>query len=88
MFLSAKTNYNLEAAFQLSGTYAIYAVFGFIGTVYLYFFLPETESKTLLEIEGFYKGERRIFANDFLINAILRKKRSISNEADKPMLVN
>ncbi|XP_053615226.1 facilitated trehalose transporter Tret1-like isoform X2 [Plodia interpunctella] len=86
-FLSSKTNYNLEAAFHLTGTFTIYAIFGFVGTIYLYFFLPETESKTLVEIEALYKGEKRIFANDFLINAILNKKGSINNGADKPMLV-
>ncbi|XP_013186213.2 facilitated trehalose transporter Tret1 [Amyelois transitella] len=86
-FLSSKTNYNLESAFHLSGTFAIYATFGFVGTVYLYFFLPETESKTLAEIETFYKGEKKIFANDFLINAILKKKGNVNNGADKPMLV-
>ncbi|CAG9793504.1 unnamed protein product [Diatraea saccharalis] len=78
-FLSSKTNYNIEANLHLSGTFALYSAFGLIGTVYLYFFLPETESKTLLEIEAFYKGNRKIFADDFLINAF-RKKRNDSNE--------
>ncbi|XP_075984887.1 facilitated trehalose transporter Tret1-like isoform X2 [Anticarsia gemmatalis] len=85
-FLAAKTNYNIEYAFHLSGTFAIYAVFGFVGTIYLYFFLPETEKKTLAEIESFYKGNRKIFADDFLINAF-RKNRSTNSEANKLMLV-
>lgn len=84
-FLASKTNYNLEASLHLSGTFALYTAFGFIGSVYLYFFLPETESKSLVEIEAYYKGNQRIFANDFLINAF-RKNRSLSNEAEKPML--
>ncbi|XP_049886134.1 facilitated trehalose transporter Tret1-like isoform X2 [Pectinophora gossypiella] len=85
-FVASKTNYNLEASIHLSGTFAFYATFGFVGTLYLYFFLPETESKSLVEIEAYYKGNQKIFADDFLINAF-RKKRSISHEADKPMLV-
>ncbi|XP_026313966.1 facilitated trehalose transporter Tret1-like [Hyposmocoma kahamanoa] len=85
-FIASKTNYNLEAHFHLSGTFALYATFGIVGTCYLYFFLPETEKKSLVEIESFYKGKRKIFADDFFINAF-RKNRSRSNETNKPMLV-
>lgn len=85
-FLASKTNYNVEYSFHLGGTFSLYAVFGFVGTIYLYFFLPETEKKTLLEIESFYKGNRKIFADDFLINSF-RKKHSKTTEANKLMLV-
>ncbi|VVC95131.1 unnamed protein product [Leptidea sinapis] len=85
-FIATKTNYNLEANFHLSGTFSFYGILGIVGTFYLYFFLPETENKTLIEIEGYYKGNQRIFADDFLINAF-RKKRCASNDVDKPMLV-
>ncbi|CAH0596285.1 unnamed protein product [Chrysodeixis includens] len=85
-FLAAKTNYNIEYAFHLSGTFALYGIIGFIGTLYLYLFLPETEQKTLAEIEAYYKSNRRIFANDFLINAF-KKKTSTDAEANKLMLV-
>ncbi|CAH0402311.1 unnamed protein product [Chilo suppressalis] len=78
-FLSSKTNYNLEASMHLSGTFALYSAFGLVGTIYLYFFMPETESKSLEEIEAFYKGGRKIFADDFLINSF-RKKLGTSNE--------
>ncbi|XP_072933464.1 facilitated trehalose transporter Tret1-like [Epargyreus clarus] len=86
IFLASKTNYNLEATLNLSGTFALYASLGFIGTIYMYFFLPETESKSLVEIEAFYKGDQKIFADDFLINAF-RKKRRSDSKANKPMLV-
>ncbi|CAK1545675.1 unnamed protein product [Leptosia nina] len=85
-FVAAKTNYNLEAYLHISGTFSLYGVIGLIGTVYLYFFLPETESKTLVEIEAYYKGSQKIFADDFLINAF-RKKNCLSSDVDKPMLV-
>ncbi|CAH2054597.1 unnamed protein product, partial [Iphiclides podalirius] len=52
VFAATKTNYNLEASFHISGAFAIYAILTFVGTVYLYFFLPETENKTLAEIVG------------------------------------
>ncbi|XP_063375729.1 facilitated trehalose transporter Tret1-like [Cydia amplana] len=85
LFVATKTNYNIESAFHLSGAFTIYAIFGFLGSMYLYFYLPETENKTLVEIEAFYKGNRKIFADDFLINAFKKKS---SNDANAPMLVN
>ncbi|KAI8437664.1 hypothetical protein MSG28_011914 [Choristoneura fumiferana] len=84
LFIATKTNYNIEAAFHLSGAFALYAICGFVGSAYLYFFLPETESKTLVEIEAFYKGNQKIFADDFFINAFRKKS---SNDAGTPMLV-
>lgn len=84
-FLASKTNYNIEYVFHLSGTFGLHAVIGFIGTIYLYLFLPETENKSLAEIETFYKSNKRIFADDFLINSF-RKKRSVNSEANNPML--
>lgn len=74
-FVTAKTNYNLESAFHLSGAFGFYAACGFIGTVYLYLFLPETEKKTLVEIEAFYKGKYKIFADDPFINLFIKKRR-------------
>ncbi|XP_022131116.2 facilitated trehalose transporter Tret1 [Pieris rapae] len=85
-FVAAKTNYNLEANFHISGAFFFYGIIGIIGTCYLYFFLPETESKTLVEIEAFYKGNQKIFADDFFINAF-RKKNCLNTDVDKPMLV-
>nr|XP_032522293.1 facilitated trehalose transporter Tret1-like isoform X1 [Danaus plexippus plexippus]XP_032522295.1 facilitated trehalose transporter Tret1-like isoform X2 [Danaus plexippus plexippus] len=84
-FAAAKSNYNIEENFHMSGSFMTYAILGFMGTVYLYFFLPETERKTLAEIEAFYNGKSKIFANDFVINAF-RKTKIETNGADKPML--
>ncbi|XP_034835778.1 facilitated trehalose transporter Tret1-like [Maniola hyperantus] len=85
-FLASKTNYNLESSFHIHGTFLLYSIIGFIGTVYLYFFLPETERKTLVEIEAYYKGNQKIFADDFFINAF-KKKNGKNNDVDCPMLV-
>ncbi|CAH2095260.1 unnamed protein product [Euphydryas editha] len=86
-FLGSKTNYNLESNFHIHGTFTIYAIIGFIGVVFLYFFLPETERKTLVEIEAFYKGNQKIFADDFFINSF-RKNKLRNQNANQPMLVN
>ncbi|CAH2261865.1 jg25446 [Pararge aegeria aegeria] len=69
-FLATKTSYNLEASLHLYGTFLLYAIIGFIGTIYLYLFLPETENKTLIEIEAYFEGNQKIYANDCLINGI------------------
>ncbi|XP_068619870.1 facilitated trehalose transporter Tret1-like isoform X1 [Battus philenor] len=86
VFVITKTNYNLESSFHISGTFALYGILTIIGTVYIYLFLPETENKTLAEIETYYKGDQKIFADDFLINALI-KKRDVNFESNKPMLV-
>ncbi|CAK1593807.1 unnamed protein product [Parnassius mnemosyne] len=61
---------------KLWGAFATYSGFGFLGTVYLYFYLPETEGKSLQEIEDFYNTDKlRIFADDPVINLFKRFKR-------------
>ncbi|XP_041983285.1 facilitated trehalose transporter Tret1-like [Aricia agestis] len=73
-FVGSKTFIDIEQGFKLWGTFATYAGFSFVGTIYLYFFLPETENKTLQEIEEFYSGEFRTFADDPVINMVKRKR--------------
>lgn len=74
-FVATKTFINMEISLHLWGTYAVYAALSFIGTIYLYFFLPETEGKSLQEIESYYNGKLKTFANDPLINLFKRFKR-------------
>ncbi|XP_045454634.1 facilitated trehalose transporter Tret1-like [Melitaea cinxia] len=74
-FLGSKTFIDLETNIQLWGTFATYAAFGFLGSIYLYFFLPETEGKTLQEIEGFYNGELRVFGGNSVLKCLKREKR-------------
>ncbi|XP_037300888.1 facilitated trehalose transporter Tret1-like, partial [Manduca sexta] len=74
-FLGSKTYIDLEKSVRLWGTFAVYAGFGFVGTIYLYFFMPETEGKHLHEIENYYSGKLRIFADDPFINFFKRFKR-------------
>ncbi|CAH2095258.1 unnamed protein product [Euphydryas editha] len=74
-FLGSKTFINLETSIKLWGTFATYAAFGFLGSIYLYFFLPETEGKTLQEIEEYYNGELRVFGGSSLLKCLKREKR-------------
>ncbi|KAL4717200.1 hypothetical protein ACJJTC_017087 [Scirpophaga incertulas] len=74
-FFGSKTFINFESSFKLSGAFGVYAAFAYAGSIYLYFFLPETEGKSLQEIETFYNGKFRTFADDPIINSLKRLKR-------------
>lgn len=50
-FCTTKTYYNIETYMSLFGLIALYAVVDIIGLFYIYMFLPETERRTLEEIE-------------------------------------
>lgn len=50
-FCTTKSYYNIETYFSLFGLIALYAVVDIIGLFYIYMFLPETERRTLEEIE-------------------------------------
>lgn len=59
----------------------MYAAFGFVGTIFLYFFLPETEGMSLEDIEVFFNGDKiQTFANDPVINTLKRLKRRNINQ--------
>lgn len=73
-FIGAKTLIDLETHFRLTGAFATYAAFAYVGTIYLYFFMPETEGISLQEIETYYNGKLRIFADDWFINLFKKKK--------------
>ncbi|XP_013139502.1 PREDICTED: facilitated trehalose transporter Tret1-like [Papilio polytes] len=80
-FLGAKSLIDLEVYGQLWGTFAVYAAFGFVGTIFLYFFLPETEGMSLEDIEVFFNGDKiQTFANDPVINTLKRLKRRNINQ--------
>lgn len=53
-FLSNKLFLTMVAAFTLNGTFWFYSAVAIIGCSILYFILPETESKTLEEIQAFF----------------------------------
>lgn len=53
-FSSNKLFLTMVAAFTLNGTFCFYSVVAIIGCSILYFTLPETENKTLEEIQAFF----------------------------------
>lgn len=58
--IANKTYLGLNEMIGLSGTFMLYAIVYFIGLVALYFMLPETEGKTLQEIEQHYSGIHKL----------------------------
>lgn len=58
-FPFSKTFYNLQEIIHLSGCFILYGVFGFIGFLYLYLYLPETEGKSLAEVEEYFSRKSK-----------------------------
>lgn len=68
-FLSNKIFLGMISTFTLPGTYWFYSAVGFVGVIVLYFWLPETEGKTLHEINEHFSGKKR------MDNAVYRKRK-------------
>ena len=59
-FLANKLFLSMVATLTLSGTFWFYSAVAFIGCIIFYFTLPETEGRTLLEIEEHFLGKRSL----------------------------
>ncbi|GFG30815.1 hypothetical protein Cfor_10877, partial [Coptotermes formosanus] len=59
-FLANKTYFYMLNSMTLPGTFWFYGVVSLIGCVVFYFFLPETEGRTLLEIQEHFEGSRNL----------------------------
>ncbi|KAJ9575355.1 hypothetical protein L9F63_025692 [Diploptera punctata] len=59
-FVAAKTYLMTEHVFKLHGTYWFFGAVNILCFVYLYFQLPETEGKSLQEIEALFAGKKSI----------------------------
>lgn len=53
-FISTKTFYFFETTITLFGVICFYTLVAIAGTLFMYNFLPETEGKTLEEIEAHF----------------------------------
>lgn len=62
-FIATKTYINLNEWFGLHGTLFIYTAVSFLGFFYIYFYVPETEDRTLQEIMDFFVDSKS--ARDF-----------------------
>ncbi|XP_008475505.1 facilitated trehalose transporter Tret1-like isoform X1 [Diaphorina citri] len=74
-FLATKTYVNTHAWFGLHGTLCFYSFVAGVGFVYMYFYLPETEDRTLQEITDFFLGNGT--ARDFKRPKTKRKNKEI-----------
>ncbi|XP_050533260.1 facilitated trehalose transporter Tret1-like [Daktulosphaira vitifoliae] len=59
MFLWAKSYLSIEEFLSLEYTMILFGSIGIIGIFYLYFNLPETENKTLMEIEDYFISKKK-----------------------------
>lgn len=58
-FTAKKTYYDLETTLSLPGTSLLYSVITGVGLVWLYFILPDTENRTLEEIEAHFTDDSK-----------------------------
>lgn len=54
-FIATKTFLILEESLSLAGVFFVYTGFNIVATVYLYFYLPETEGLSMEDIEESYR---------------------------------
>lgn len=59
-FISNKIFLSLVSFFTLPGVFWFYSFMGIIGTIVLYFLLPETEGKTLFEVTEHFAGRSKL----------------------------
>ncbi|XP_075211824.1 facilitated trehalose transporter Tret1-like isoform X1 [Lycorma delicatula] len=57
-FIANKSYFKIVDTVHLSGTFFLNAVISFFGALYLFYQLPETEGKTLVEIQDHFAGVR------------------------------
>lgn len=58
-FVTTKTYFNLESSLSLPGVILFYGICGLVGVLFVYFFLPETEKRTLEDIELYFSDNNR-----------------------------
>lgn len=58
-FITTKTYLNLERSLSLWGTIFLYGLFGVVGFVFIFLYIPETERRTLEDIEVHFSDNTR-----------------------------
>lgn len=78
-FIASKTYYNLETFLSLPGVSMFYAIVGLIGLIVGYFIIPETENRSLEDIElHFSDNSRNLTDRRIQKNAVAKELRSAS----------
>lgn len=62
-FLTNKVFLSMISSLTFPGTFWLYTAISVLGSIYLYFYLPETEGKTLQEITDHFSGKLKIDNN-------------------------
>uniref|UniRef100_A0A336LS95 CSON014628 protein n=1 Tax=Culicoides sonorensis TaxID=179676 RepID=A0A336LS95_CULSO len=75
-FISTKTYYDLETSISLFGVITLYVVVAFLGTIFVYFFLPETEGRTLEEIEEHFSNNKLKLTDRKIVSQRLLENRN------------
>lgn len=72
-FLVTKTYFNLRDGLTVSGAFAFYGIAMIIGSILFYYYVPETEGKSLEEVEA-------IFEKKFNPNRNLSRRKSENDQ--------
>lgn len=57
--LASKIYHSMLENLTLAGTFLFFALINFLGLIVLYYVMPETEGKSLTEIEEYFGGKRK-----------------------------
>lgn len=63
-FLSNKLFLSMVSTLTLNGTFWFYSAIASVGVLVLYFILPETEGRTLEEVQAFFDKKKRNRQNE------------------------
>lgn len=81
-FLANKSYFMIMDRIEASGTFTMYTIVSIGGALFLYYFLPETEGRTLLEIQEHFAGNRCLIGKQDTNSASDRNKENYA--ADNP----
>lgn len=62
-FIVASSFGSVSGAIGIGATFWIFAAFSIVGTVFVYFKVPETKGKSLAEIQRMLAGEKLLTSN-------------------------
>lgn len=82
-FVANKTYFYMLNSMTLPGTFWFYGVVSLLGCIVLYFFLPETEGRTLYEIQEHFEGSRNLL-KEGKMSPVKRENLAIVNHALVP----
>lgn len=77
--ISNKSFLHMKNKIGLPGTFLFYSTINFIGLIGLYYILPETEGKTLQEIEKFFAQAYKLKDNSNKVEETFTEKWKVAN---------